>query len=137
MRQVRRGVFETNSSSTHSLTICTQEEYDKWLKGELLFDSWNSKFAENISLSEYDKQDAQTYYNNVKGAYWKEWSQLSDEEVNSWYTKYANEHLRDKKSYGLQTYLEYCNYNSLERFTEHYTSPSGDKLVIFGKYGYD
>ena len=25
----------------------------------------------------------------------------------------------------------------LETFTKKYTSPSGDKLVAFGKYGYD
>lgn len=28
MKQVRRGVFETNSSSTHSITICTEDEYE-------------------------------------------------------------------------------------------------------------
>ena len=36
LRVIRRGVFETNSSSTHSLTLCKQEEYDKWESGELL-----------------------------------------------------------------------------------------------------
>lgn len=34
MRQVRRMTFETNSSSTHSLTMCTKEEYDNWKKWE-------------------------------------------------------------------------------------------------------
>ncbi|WP_313584682.1 hypothetical protein [Lacrimispora sp.] len=28
-RQIRRGVFETNSSSTHSLTMCSEEEFEK------------------------------------------------------------------------------------------------------------
>ena len=27
-RQVRRGVFETNSSSTHSITMCSNKEYE-------------------------------------------------------------------------------------------------------------
>lgn len=36
--QVRLGVFETNSSSTHSLVVCTKEEYEKWKSGELLYD---------------------------------------------------------------------------------------------------
>ena len=35
-RQVRRGVFETNSSSTHSLTMCLQSDYDRWTSGEVL-----------------------------------------------------------------------------------------------------
>lgn len=42
-RQVRRGVFETNSSSVHSITMCTSDEYDKWVNGELLWDYWNDK----------------------------------------------------------------------------------------------
>lgn len=28
--QVRQGVFETNSSSTHTLTICSKDDYDSW-----------------------------------------------------------------------------------------------------------
>lgn len=40
MRQIRKNVFETNSSSTHSLTMCTKEEYDNWKNGKLLFDSY-------------------------------------------------------------------------------------------------
>ena len=35
-RQIRRGTFETNSSSVHSLTMCTQSDYDRW-KMENLF----------------------------------------------------------------------------------------------------
>ena len=38
MRQVRRGLFETNSSSTHSLTVCSKDEYQRWKDGKLLFD---------------------------------------------------------------------------------------------------
>ena len=31
-RQIRRGVFETNSSSTHSLVMCSEEEFEAWKK---------------------------------------------------------------------------------------------------------
>ena len=34
-KTVRMGVWETNSSSVHSICICTKEEYDKWENGEL------------------------------------------------------------------------------------------------------
>ena len=40
--QIRRMVFETNSSSTHSLTMCTKEEYEGWKLGKLL----HTPFAE-------------------------------------------------------------------------------------------
>ena len=33
---VRKGVFETNSSSTHTMIMCTDEEYQKFEDGEML-----------------------------------------------------------------------------------------------------
>lgn len=36
-RQIRRGVFETNSSSTHSITMCMKSDYDRWSNGEGFF----------------------------------------------------------------------------------------------------
>lgn len=44
-RQIRRGVFETNSSSVHSMTLCMKSEFDKWVDGELVFDRWNSELV--------------------------------------------------------------------------------------------
>ena len=32
---------------------------------------------------------------------------------------------------------EYFDYDGLESFEHYYTSESGDKIVAFGKYGYD
>ena len=137
MIQVRGKVFETNSSSTHSLTMCSEEEFNKWKAGELLFDYYNDCFADVMELSEEDKENAKQYYNDVKGSYWKNWDQLSEEEMESWYNKYTNECLRKDKYDDLQTYEDWCNRGCLERFTRRYTSPSGDKIVAFGKYGYD
>ena len=37
MKQIRTGLFETNSSSTHTLTMCSDEEYKDWLDGKLLY----------------------------------------------------------------------------------------------------
>lgn len=37
-RSIRYGVFETNSSSVHSLTIVSKEEFEKFKRGELIFD---------------------------------------------------------------------------------------------------
>ena len=41
MIQIRQGVFETNSSSTHALSICTQEEWNKLQSGEYLVNEWS------------------------------------------------------------------------------------------------
>ena len=42
MRQIRKGVFETNSSSTHSITICTQKEFNEFKSGLLVLDWKNT-----------------------------------------------------------------------------------------------
>lgn len=60
-RQVRRGVFETNSSSVHSMTMCMKSEFDKWVDGELVFDRWNNELipiTDEIkkSMEEDDKE---------------------------------------------------------------------------------
>lgn len=41
-RQIRRGVYETNSSSTHSITMCSEKEYDEFEKGNMYIERWGS-----------------------------------------------------------------------------------------------
>ena len=61
-RQIRKGVFETNSSMTHALTICTEEEYDKWKNGELLMDNWDEKLVPADEVpDDADEYDYMTY----------------------------------------------------------------------------
>lgn len=43
-KTVRYGVFETNSSMTHSLIICTKEQLDKWRNKELWHPRWGEGF---------------------------------------------------------------------------------------------
>ena len=44
MIQIRQGVFETNSSSTHSITMCMKSEFDMWERGEVYLNDglWTS-----------------------------------------------------------------------------------------------
>ena len=53
-RQIRRGVFETNSSSVHSLVMCTDDDYNKWKSGEFLYDKWEAKL---VTLEEAKKEE--------------------------------------------------------------------------------
>lgn len=136
-RQIRHGVFETNSSSTHSLQICTKEEFEKWKNGEILLDYWKEEFVDVstlLYLTDQEKEDVKDNYNKRKQKYWKDWEDISEEEKEELY----QEAITNKKSYReLQTYRDYfCSYD-LETFEERYTSPSGDEIIIFGKYGYD
>jgi hypothetical protein len=38
---IRKGVFETNSSSTHSLTMTSGDIFELWEQGKYLFDNYN------------------------------------------------------------------------------------------------
>ena len=56
MLKIRRKVFETNSSSTHSLTKCRKDEWDDFLKGNLYYNVLSSKYfkgKEFITEKEY------------------------------------------------------------------------------------
>ena len=41
--QIRRGIFETNSSSVHSITICSENEFNHWENdSSIYFNEWGS-----------------------------------------------------------------------------------------------
>lgn len=135
-KQIRRGVFETNSSSTHSLTMCSEEEFEQWKKGEVLFDPWGSeKFVKPSNLSDDDKKYAAQDYENQKNEFSKDWSELSESAKEKYYLKYAQENnIIDKDAKTYEEHMENCY---LETFVNRYTSKSGDRIVAFGRYGYD
>ena len=136
-RQIRYGVFETNSSSTHSVTVCMKEEFDKWKNGELLFSRWGEEFVnpeDNDTLTDAEKEVVKEKYNNKKQKFWKDWEELSDEEKEDLYTEEIE---RKKSCSDLETYDEYFYDDYLETYAKQYTTPNGEELIIFGKYGYD
>ena len=137
-RQIRRGVFESNSSSTHSLQICTKEEFDKWVDGKLLLDSYDEKFiiAESIkSLTDEEKENVKKEYDQKKQKYWKSWDELTEEEHEELYQEKIDYKTSDKYRY--KTHFDYMYDGDLETFKESYTTPGGEIIVCFGKYGYD
>lgn len=61
MRQIRLGIFETNSSSTHSIVICTDEEFEKWKNGELVYDGDKSLIPSTEDNPEYGDSYGNNY----------------------------------------------------------------------------
>ena len=94
MISIRKNVFETNSSSTHSICICTEEDFNKWKNDEKLWDYYGDKL---VDVDEVPKEDRDTW---------------------------------DFRSYD---YEDDCK----EWYDVHFTTPSGDKMVAFGLYGYE
>jgi hypothetical protein len=115
-KQIRQGVFETNSSSVHSLTMCSGEEYQKWENGEVLYWKWKNKFGTKEEIIKELK--AQSWYSNVN---WDD-----EKEVNDIFSDES-----------IQTCEEFFENEYFETFEERYTTTSGDKVVAFGYYGHD
>ena len=122
MKKVRKSVFETNSSSVHTLTICTDEQYGLYTNGELL----HSKYGWILRGTKYKGREFFTREEAVeieKAYFTKHGREYDDESI--------EESLRDD----FESYNDEDEY--LEYYEEHFVTPSGDKMVVFGKYGYD
>ena len=63
MIKVRYGIFETNSSSVHSITIVPKEEFDEWKNRKLIYDRYNEVFvdASEINSDDLDEDDYRYY----------------------------------------------------------------------------
>ena len=136
MISVRRGVFETNSSSTHSLTMCSEDEYNKWKKGELLFHKWNNEFKTKEQILEDAKKTREEYLEKQKNGetlyhFEEEYIKAkTDEELMK--LVYDEEDQED-----WYTYDKYWDSIDLETYEDEYTTESGEKVIAFGYYGYE
>lgn len=113
MISIRRKTFETNSSSTHSITLCSAEDYAAWKEGKMYMHRWNDKlYTEEQVRAKYQEAPE-----NGKALYYSfdEWLDHSD----------------------FYTYDRYWDSIDMETFEERYTTKSGDTVIAFGYYGYD
>jgi hypothetical protein len=90
MKKIRFGVFETNSSSTHTLTIVSKEEFEKWENGDLSFDSYHTcliPITEQKECNDDDDDDDCRYQS------YEEWENDDDLEifVNNYKSKNGDE----------------------------------------------
>ena len=122
MKVIRLGVFETNSSSTHTMVIMSEEEYDKWKKGELLKYRWEDKFITKEENDEIIKRLVEDYAKEHN---------IPVEDVDVDDLKYEYD---DDIAY---TFEEYDDRMDLESDIEEYTTKNGEKLIIKCWYGYD
>lgn len=63
---VRGGVFETNSSSTHSITMCLKSEYEEWRSGKrVMYDDRLYTLAELEEVKKtnkyFDEDDVKSF----------------------------------------------------------------------------
>lgn len=131
-RQIRRGVFETNSSSTHSLTICLKSDYDKWESEELLlFKGWDWGYPED------KKPEKNHFYTKEEAIAFEKANKYPPDEDFNWDDEdEVMDMLHDNGWFDSDYYRNnYCN--KYETFEEDLIMPNGEGIVAFGYYGYD
>ncbi|MDF2884882.1 MAG: hypothetical protein K0R54_5452 [Clostridiaceae bacterium] len=126
MKQIRRGVFETNSSSTHSITMCLKSDYDRWVKGEiLLFKGSGWSFEEGY------KPQKNNFYTRAEAIEFMKHDKYCSNDTNWDDNDAVDEILRENEFVD----SDYEN-DELEWYEETYITPSGEEVIAFGEYGY-
>nr|DAQ07440.1 MAG TPA: hypothetical protein [Caudoviricetes sp.] len=128
MIQIRQSVFETNSSSTHSITIAPESDFNKWKNGEVYLNEgwWSSSEDPNKDKTFLTKDEAI----NLLGSY--EYYKRN-EDLNDMNDEELNEVFRDWDIYTFENYWD----DYLEDYETHYTTEHGDDIIVFGQYGYN
>lgn len=132
--QIRQGVFETNSSSTHSITMCESSSFKKWKDGELYI-NLNKEGDEQFLLTDVAKK-------------WNKDFILNNHDKITWFTKENYEDYEtDELGYVIDcSYARYCYisynqwctmFNCYDIYSNDYETKSGDKITAFGYYGHD
>ena len=120
MKLIRRGTFETNSSSTHSITMCKESDFDKWKNGEMYWDRWNKSL---VSKEEVEKEMAK-----LKEEFISEHPDYDKDDID--WEEQLEDYLNSDKEY--YTYEEFNDYDYIEYET---FEDSYDGVVAFGYYG--
>lgn len=122
MIQIREGVFETNSSSTHSICMCLKSEYEAWRNGDMIYDSYTEKLITAAELREF--VNLNKFYRDLR----EKVSGLTDREL--------LEFIAEEGGGRFQSHEAWPN-GDFEDYYEEYTTPNGEAIVAFGEFGYD
>ena len=130
MKTIRQNVFETNSSSTHSMTIMDFNDYERWRKEpDACYDEDARKIISTDQRKAMIKKDIIDYRKKYEEDQVLE--KITDEDIESFFQDNLYEYPLTYSEYqdSCGSYLEYdINY---------YTTQSNDKIVILCKYGHD
>jgi len=135
MKKYRLGVFETNSSTSHSLVIMSKEDAWRWKNNP---DLWVVKDGYWYGLDNpptkgklYTTEELIDIFS--KGKYQPKTAEefTYDNEGFESYDEYIKSYLSDE---GMIRYEDW-NEIELEHDDEEFVSPSGDKMVAYSVYG--
>lgn len=140
MKTIRLNVFETNSSSCHSLILCSDSEYQLLKAGKLYIDKWLDKlvtasevYSKYIADLKRDNKNPE-FLNKTEAEFVKVLDDIKHERTSK-DTEFADSvasFLNYNSEY--QTYYEYGT--GFETFCNSKKIGNSD-VVAFGYYGYD
>lgn len=136
MYSIRRNVFETNSSSTHSLIICSDKTYNDWKNEKIVYDRYDEEFVEAKQPTDLDFHKAEVMYMEDKSDYMKDWKDLTPEMQ----LAYLKENVMEENDpYQYRTYEDYRDeMDSMEEsFERTWKTEHGDIVHVLGYMGYD
>lgn len=113
---IRRGVFETNSSSVHSLTLCKTSDFDKWKSGEMLYSLYSDEFVPTKDV-ESSKIVSPEMFNDDNDEDWRDYVDAGGRYIS--YDTF------------IQYYEDECTYETFEKSSVI----DGEKVTAFGYYG--
>lgn len=138
MKKIVRGcVFETNSSMTHSCIIMSEEQANKWMNGDGYYCTikWYNPFRD---LPESSRPKHGQFY-TLKEVL--EFYKKLGYDIKSYFTGDEEESLelfmKEVVEDDFITYEQWMNDEYLECDQETYTTPGGENIVVYCKYGRD
>lgn len=130
MINVRIGVWETNSSSVHSLIMTDEDTYKKLKRGDLLISGYNTPFGAKFITYGQAYQALKEWFKKYPNLY-EEYDVIDLDDC----PRDVVEEIMGYQeiAYTLETY----GGEELEKFEDSYTTPKGEKVVAFGFFGRD
>lgn len=130
-RAIRREIWETNSSTSHSVIIMTADKYKKWEEENLYYyigRSWYDPF-ENLSEEKKPKGGELYTQDEIIEFYKLQGYECDPDEEN-----------KDQYIRGMGDFVGYQSFSEdeyLETDVNYYTTPGGEEIVVCCKYGSD
>lgn len=118
---IRPNIFETNSSSSHSLTVTSIDEFNEWQQGMVYFNEYDQAFVAAAPINEEIENTYKIEYPN------KEYD----------FAFYKQEWMEESACYSIEGWNEFILRNWHSGFNHTYTSKAGETIIAFGYYGRD
>lgn len=131
MLNIRYKIFETNSSSTHSIVMCTDEEYKKLRAGELMIAGWESPLGKYHDLVPRSA---------IYDWFWFKYKPNNLDHIESEYDLTEEEIADNVEEILAAEDIAYTfdNYGQdFEWYDTSFTTPGGETVHAFGYYGND